>query len=341
MNRERKPGGLVGPFALELMSLRQGDLLLVRRRDPISQLIRWIDDRDPSNPVDVSHAAIVTSVGDDGVLVLSVWPMRRDIPGQGDVVIARVVDFLDVYDQVTVRRWIETGDAPDQVIPSVLSFLTNAQQRANRGELRFSNSRLVDVGLRAVRQFTSGTTRWLLDRALRHLDDEVAQSHGAGIICPDLIVGAFESAGVPLDFRKSEPSLVPATEDLAPAGDQGIHRDAAGVAGLPSLFEADLKRAAYVLACTAALDALIATPGAHQALLPPASASLGDSGVTPGDLVRSVSFETIGVFGAWRGRLPEVEIATKPGGRTTVPLERMWEPGVEPYDGSRVPADGS
>ena len=300
----------------------------MRRREPLSQLIRWMDDRDPRRPTDVSHAALcVGSDQQEGPMVISVWPMADREEIASDVVYAPLRVALRPYDRVIARRHravapLSSAERRARLEP-VLAFAWQETRRAHSGTPRFANGQLVASGLALAAPMLDGLARRLVVRAAAELDAQVRAEAGNGLMCPELIVRAFNQQGSDLPLLPEVVAPTPASPELAPAGsDRGFTAlgDLAGRA----------LRASLLFACDVALDVLCSSS------TQPSSTSLGSPDphtvaeyTTPGDLLRTDELVTLAVVDAWDGELgaPGAEAVS---GRASVCLERRWEPGVPP-----------
>lgn len=314
----------------ELLSeVRTGDILVMRRPEPISQVIRWMDDSHADRPVDVSHSMLVLSGGDDPE-GFSVWPLADADEGVvSDVVISPLRWLTRPYDRVVVLRHktlaaLDEASADSLVAPVVdraRAFLPAGQ----RGSVAFDDKQLYAKALAFIGPSLRGARGRLASLVMRRLDQEIRADGAEKVVCPELIMRAFNEGDGALAITTSPtlPAGMGSTRALDDAEPVGFDGDLSEVAWN------SLKRELQVAACAIAADLL-----ARTTLAPPeTSAAPSDQMIeytTPGDLQRSADLVVVGAWEAWTGRIDDVW--SLPGGRKAVKQERLAGPSAPPLD---------
>lgn len=319
-----------GSCIFELLSeVRAGDVLVMRRPEPISQLIRWMDDSDPDSPVDLSHSMLVLSAGSEAE-GFSVWPLA-DKPGEivSDVVIAPLQRLVRPYDRVIVLRHKELAaldkqSAHDRVV-KVLSRARGFLNEGLSGAVSFDDKQLYAKALAYIEPALHGPREWLVQRVLRRLDKEIRDVGVQKVICPELIMRAFNEGEGSLPIRTSP--VLPAAIEKA----QYLFSEASPFdKDLSEVAWASFKREIQVAACAVAVEILVRST-LPRSRMGPADPDQMIEYTTPGDLQRSDDLVVIGAWEAWSGRIEDVR--RLPGGRKAVRLERSAGPGAPLMDG--------
>lgn len=320
-----------------------GDVLLLRRTEPLSQLIRYIDDIDDPDDsggrhpraCDTSHAAMFLGSQGGKPAALSVWPMP-DRTGEGDVVVVGLDSLLSVYAGVVVFRHVAATGVGRSAWeadhwPTVLQALEEARSGAARGvkAYRFNDLRMIAAGLdvawkelgddllgrrgRLGRAVADAAVRWLIRRARTE----------QGLVCPDLFVDAY--GRLPEPFHLLPPLGGRRADDLA---------DPDGKAASP-LFGAAM-RAAIVFVSSVVLTRLVDDDPRVRSLDPTLdahrTAPMGSFRlVTPGQLARSPRLTPQFAAEPYVGVVAEGDdVWELERGRARVVEELKWGPGVGP-----------
>lgn len=316
-----------------LADLRPGDILLMRRMEPLSQLIRFVDDLDdpdrPGKPrarhVDASHAAMYLGVSEDGVhLAGSVWPMMDE----RDVLQVPLLDMLALYAGVVVLRQEHVHLLSEkawerglwrQLHRSFLDLEQSARQDDDR--LKFNDMRMVAAGLEAswkdveefagLPEFQGKVVGSVVDAVVRD-----ARSR-PGLVCPDVFVALYERLGPDfqlLDRQIGDPFAPPAVElNLA----VGPH----------------VKRSAILLVCLLTTEWLISRYNEVEQGVRAVAGQDTTEFVTPGQLARSDRLVPILAVDAYADVVERGEgVWNLTRARDAVRCELTWAPGVQPVD---------
>lgn len=319
-----------GSILFELLSeVRAGDILVMRRPEPISQVIRWMDDSDADRPVDVSHSMLVLSGGSDPQ-GFSVWPLADDDDEVvSDVVIAPLRWLARPYDRVLVLRHKELADLDEvsaaRLVAPVIERARANLQAGRRGSVVFDDKQLYAKALAYIGPALHGPRGRMARLVMRRLDQEIRAAGQDRVICPELIMRAFNDGDGSLPITTSP--VLPTGMGRRRALDAADDVDFAG--DLSEIAWNSLRRELQVAACAIAADLL-----ARTTLEPPETrAAAPDQMIeytTPGDLQRSTDLVVVGAWEAWTGRIDDVWKI--PGGRQAVKQERLAGPGVPPLD---------
>lgn len=326
-----------------VQELRAGDVLLLRRVDPLSQLIRYVDDLDdPSRPgqphrrhVDASHAALYLGIEDERPLAMSVWPMP-DRPEEGDVVLAELDELLPVYSGVVALRHrhvsgLDRSAWEDGAFPPLRAEVGALREEARRpgaSDLRFDDVRMVAAGLasswRDIGDELVAGLPWIQREVLDRLVDEFVDNatRRPGLVCPDLLVSLYGSLG--------------AEFELLPGGNPIATRRT--VAPSEARIGPAVGRAVLVLVSLLLLDRLVAAeddgiPGRAllQGLSRPEPVGVRNPLVTPGQIARSDRLEPVLAVTAYRDVVARGDaVWDLPRARDVVRQELRWSPGVKP-----------
>lgn len=321
-------GGTGSTVLAEMLAeVRAGDILVMRRPEPISQVIRWMDDSRPGRPVDVSHSMLALSGGDDPE-GFSVWPLPDADEGVvSDVVISPLRWLARPYDRVVVLRHKKLAAldeaSADRLVAPVVDRARSFLPAGRRGCVAFDDKQLYAKALAYIEPSLRGARGRLASLVMRRLDQEIRADGADRVVCPELIMRAFNAGdgGLTITTSPTLPAGMGSARALDTAEPVGFDGDLSEVAWN------SLKRELQVAACAIAADLL-----ARTTLAPPeTSAAPSDQMIeytTPGDLQRSADLVIVGAWAAWTGRIDDVW--SLPGGRKAVTQERLAGPGAPP-----------
>ena len=312
-----------------LAAVRPGDVLVMRRDEPISQLIRWMDDSDPEHPVDLSHSMLVVAAGDEPE-GFSAWPLP-DEPNEivSDIVIAPLRRLLTPYDRVIVLRHqvlaeLDDETAAERVAP-VIERAREYAERAQRGKIVFDDRQLYAKAIAFITPHLRRRQRRLAAWVLGRLDDEILSAGAQQVICPELIMRAFNTGDGALPITTSPTTPVP----LGQRGLQALAVEDVDV-DLSEVAWNSFKRELQVGACVVAVDLLVRAEPDPPPRIGDATPAQMIEYTTPGDLQRSGDLTVVDGWQAWSGRIADV--TALPGGREAVKRERLAGPGATDTD---------